>query len=295
MAAGRTPRTLSRAGDGRMTACYRHGMGLGATPGRASGSDRVSAAVTRTRSVRASLGNPRHLLAPAQLVASPETGLRYRTERLLGEGGFGQVYLARRLGRSSAVPASVCIKVSQRIDAWHREAYFGQLLDGHPRAIQVFDTFPLCARGRRRPVLPRPRVRSSRRPQGIPPPHGQGMARALRAARDRGHSPGAREAAPRAGSPPRPHADERVRVRGEEPQAGGLRPRAAAERPARDDRRCPEPGDGPERHRRRRRPEVAVARRRVPGGPAARDAGEGRRTGADPNRARSAAFPAATT
>ena len=126
-----------------MTACYRHGMGLGATPGRASRSDRVSAAVTRTRSVRASLGNPRHLLAPAQLVASPETGLRYRTERLLGEGGFGQVYLARRLGRSSAVPASVCIKVSQRIDAWHREAYFGQLLDGHPRAIQVFDTFPL--------------------------------------------------------------------------------------------------------------------------------------------------------
>src|SRR5207247_8677998 len=28
-------------------------------------------------------------------------------------------------------------------DGWLREAYFGQLLDGHPRAIRVFDTFPL--------------------------------------------------------------------------------------------------------------------------------------------------------
>lgn len=34
-------------------------------------------------------------------------------------------------------------KVSTRIDGWLREAYFGQLLEGHQRAIQVFDTFPL--------------------------------------------------------------------------------------------------------------------------------------------------------
>jgi serine/threonine-protein kinase len=89
------------------------------------------------------LAHPRHLLAPTQIVASPETGLEYRIDRLLGAGGFGQVYLARRLGRSSAVPARLCIKVSARIDAWLREAYFGQLLEGHPRAIGVFDAFPL--------------------------------------------------------------------------------------------------------------------------------------------------------
>ncbi len=112
-------------------------------PGRAGPSSRISAAPTRTRPASATPVHPRQLLAPAQTVASPETGLEYRVERLLGAGGFGQVYLARRLGRSSVVPARLCIKVSARIDTWLREAYFGQLLDGHPRAIQVFDAFPL--------------------------------------------------------------------------------------------------------------------------------------------------------
>ena len=52
------------------------------------------------------------------------------------------MYLAKRLGRSTVVPQVVCIKVSTRIDGWLREAYFGQLLDGHPRAIRVYDAFP---------------------------------------------------------------------------------------------------------------------------------------------------------
>ena len=83
------------------------------------------------------------------VVTSSESGLSYRIERLLGQGGFGQVYLARRLGRSARVPAQVCIKVSARIDGWLREAYFGQLLDGHPRAITMFEIFPLM-QGRER-------------------------------------------------------------------------------------------------------------------------------------------------
>src|SRR5687767_11812395 len=96
---------------------------------------------TRTRP--GAFQQPRHLLRPSQVIASPETRLRYRIERLLGEGGFGQVFLATRLGRSSLVPAEVCIKASERMDGWVRESYFGQLLDGHPRAIRVYDTFPL--------------------------------------------------------------------------------------------------------------------------------------------------------
>src|SRR5262245_33478944 len=101
-------------------------------------------ATTRTATVtRRPTRQMGYLLAPTQTIVSPETKLQYRIERWLGEGGFGQVYLARRLGRSAVVPETVCIKVSPRMDGWLREAYFGQLLDDHPRAIRIFDTFPL--------------------------------------------------------------------------------------------------------------------------------------------------------
>jgi serine/threonine-protein kinase len=113
----------------------------------------LSAAVTRTGPARAPRPQrhgrgPQHLAA-GQAVTSPESGLRFRVVEMVGEGGFGQVYLARRLTRSPRVPGQVAIKVSERIDGWLREAYFGQVLDGHPRAIQVYEAF----------VLPRPEAR----------------------------------------------------------------------------------------------------------------------------------------
>jgi len=115
--------------------------------GRGRTSDRTQTrrlAPTATHApVRVRPGRAPERLAPSAVIVSPESGLRYTIERRLGEGGFGQVYLATRLGRSAVVPEAVCIKVSSRIDGWLREAYFGLLLDGHPRAVRVFDTFPL--------------------------------------------------------------------------------------------------------------------------------------------------------
>jgi serine/threonine-protein kinase len=103
----------------------------------------LSRATTRSRPLGAAPGPRPSLLDLGEFVTSPETRLQYRIERLVGAGGFGQAYLARQVGGSRVVPKTVCIKVSEQIDGWVREAYFGRLLDDHPRAIRVYDTFPL--------------------------------------------------------------------------------------------------------------------------------------------------------
>jgi serine/threonine-protein kinase len=106
--------------------------------------NRATSATTRsTQSIAGFRARPNDLLVPGQIITSPETLLRYRADALIGQGGYGQVYLATRQGRSPTVPEEVCIKVSPRIDGWLREAYFGQLLENHPRAIRVYDAFPL--------------------------------------------------------------------------------------------------------------------------------------------------------
>lgn len=104
---------------------------------------RPNAPTRTTRTLIPSSPRGHELLARDQVVTAPESLLRFRVDRLLGEGGFGQVFLARRLSKSAKVPDKVCLKVSRRIDGWLREAYFGQLLDGHQRAIRVFDAFPM--------------------------------------------------------------------------------------------------------------------------------------------------------
>ena len=108
-----------------------------------SSSQHLSTATTLGMTLVRVRVDPARYLAPGQQILSPETRLEYLIDRFLGQGGFGQVYLARRLGRSASVARTVCIKVSRYIDGWLREAYFGQLLDPHPRAIRVFDAFPL--------------------------------------------------------------------------------------------------------------------------------------------------------
>jgi eukaryotic-like serine/threonine-protein kinase len=102
-------------------------------------------ALTRTARPGARIKWPDRLLQPGELVTSADTGHAYRVEDMIGQGGFGQVFRATRLGRSSEVPSQVCIKISGHIDSWIREAYFGLLLRDHPRVIQVYDRFPLAS------------------------------------------------------------------------------------------------------------------------------------------------------
>src|SRR5207302_11121959 len=107
----------------------------------------ATSATTRARTLPVSGDRASPLLAAPQIVTSPETQIQCRVERLPGEGGVGQVYLATRLGHSALVPEVVCIKVSPRIDGWLRAAFVGQLLHGHPWASRVLDRVPLILCG----------------------------------------------------------------------------------------------------------------------------------------------------
>jgi hypothetical protein len=73
---------------------------------------------------------------------SCETGRTYHLQQLIGKGGFGEVYLAT-VTPAQGLPAKVCVKVSERLSAWLREAYFAELLGRESRALQVYDRFPI--------------------------------------------------------------------------------------------------------------------------------------------------------
>ena len=86
-----------------------------------------------------------------------DTGTPYVVTGLLGEGGFGETYVGHQLSRSGRRMRPVAIKVCKSLDDWHGEAYFGRLLKGDPRVVELLDAFVTATgrgqRQRRRHVL----------------------------------------------------------------------------------------------------------------------------------------------
>ena len=80
---------------------------------------------------------------PGHIVTSPVSGRRYKVDKVLGQGGFGCAYLSWELNSRNKPIEEVCLKTTPDQASWHRESYFGELLQRSNRAIQTLDSFPI--------------------------------------------------------------------------------------------------------------------------------------------------------
>jgi serine/threonine protein kinase len=88
-------------------------------------------------------------MSDLQTAFSTESGRTYTLDKLIGKGGFGEVYLATP-NPQHGLPAQVCVKITERLSSWLREAYFAELLFREPRALRVFDRFAEVENGKAR-------------------------------------------------------------------------------------------------------------------------------------------------
>src|SRR5579872_189016 len=65
---------------------------------------------------------------------------QYHVSDLIGAGGFGAVYRITKI-TGARIAGKCVLKITLRVDAWHREAYFGDMLRGIPGVVQVHESF----------------------------------------------------------------------------------------------------------------------------------------------------------
>lgn len=75
------------------------------------------------------------------LVRSAISGREYRVGEPLGVGGFGAVYQATHVRGGQPLPTKCVLKIAGEPRAWHREAYFGDLLKNESGVVRVHESF----------------------------------------------------------------------------------------------------------------------------------------------------------
>jgi serine/threonine protein kinase len=81
------------------------------------------------------------------IVKSAISGRQYRVGEVLGSGGFGAVYRITQVTGGKRLPGTCVLKVTLAVGAWHREAYFGELLRETPGIVRVHESFAWAPRG----------------------------------------------------------------------------------------------------------------------------------------------------
>ena len=71
-------------------------------------------------------------------ITSLETGTEYQLGELLGKGGYGSAWKCA----CRNMPGPLCLKLTRHQESWHREAYMAALVGGHPRVVEIYETFP---------------------------------------------------------------------------------------------------------------------------------------------------------
>jgi eukaryotic-like serine/threonine-protein kinase len=91
-------------------------------------------------------------LRPGPLIHSPINGTQYRVSERLGAGGFGVAYRVAQLTGPRPLRRDYCLKITANQTAWHREAYFGDLMKEVPGVIRVYESFVWLRGGNGKPL-----------------------------------------------------------------------------------------------------------------------------------------------